>query len=561
VAGSRRVCFERRLTRILLLTWYCLLRRRRRIGRSSDNPMHYVPPQARAQERRPDVISVIEMPRFYSTLAVAPRFPRPLGAPRRAHFADALAAQLLILSSYQKLSGSQGNRHFRTVERSVGNPSSKTKSSNNHRSAHLRTQHRGPMSVHNPHSNQSTVSYFLPRQPIAINGFCRVTKYRPCRVCGKTDWCGYTTDGQTSICMRISNGSKGTSRNGGYIYHHGGLHLAASLRFNRKPARPQVDIAPIEIRNAVYQELIRTSPALKYYSQLIDGPDGLLSRGLREADTQDYGALPRTQKERATLARTLNKFVTVRFPEHAPRNSRAGVTGVPGFWQDESAIVQLWKPRDYNMPLLVIPYRDDQGRIQACQLRLHRNDISPGEKKYRWLACPFETRGTSSGTPIHFTFRRETLTPGQTVIITEGALKAQTLVSLRPKACVIATSGVSCSHAEIIAAARAYNALIAFDADYKMNPAVARQLARLIAAREQDTAVHRLPTSTRILCWQRYKGIDDAVLANMPLETMTILQWISTLDGRLLQEVLRVWEQMGFTPNPVPSKTDRTLAE
>ena len=110
--------------------------------------------------------------------------------------------------------------------------------------------------------------------------------------------------------------------------------------------------------------------------------------------------------------------------------------------------------------------------------------------------------------------------------------KLTILVSLRPKARVIATSGVSCSHAEIIEAARPYNALIAFDADYKTNPAVARQLARLIAAREQDIAAHNLKTTTRIVTWQRYKGIDDAVLANVPLETMTILQWISTLEGK-----------------------------
>jgi hypothetical protein len=126
------------------------------------------------------------------------------------------------------------------------------------------------------------------------------------------------------------------------------------------------------------------------------------------------------------------------------------------------------------------------------------------------------------------------LPPGKTIIITEGALKADVLVSLRPKARVIATSGVSCSHPEIIDAARNYNALIAFDADYKTNPAVARQLARLIAAREQDIAAHHLNTTTRIVTWQRYKGIDDAVLAHVPLETMSILQWTLTFEGRTL---------------------------
>ena len=404
------------------------------------------------------------------------------------------------------------------------------------------------MSVHILNTRQSIISNFPQQQRHTTNGFCRVTKHRRCRVCGKPDWCGYSTDEQTSICMRVSNGSTGTSRNGGNIYHHRRLFFVGSPRSNSKRATPPIEIAPINIRNAIYEELIRRSPAHKYFSQLIDGPHGLSSRGLGKSQLQIYGALPRTQKERSSLARILNKFVTDRFPENALRNFHAGVIGVPGFWQDESGIVQLWKNRDYNMPLLVIPYRDGNGLIQACQLRLHRNDIPAGEKKYRWLSSRLERNGTSSGTPIHFTFSTGTLPPGQTVIITEGALKAETVLSLRPKARVIATSGVSCSHAEIVEAARSYNALIAFDADYKTNPAVARQLARLIATREQDIAAHHLETNTRVVTWERYKGIDEALLANCTLEVMTILQWYSALEGRALAEVKRVWDVANYRP-------------
>ena len=326
------------------------------------------------------------------------------------------------------------------------------------------------MAVYIPSTNQGRIINFPQRQRVVRNGFCRVTNYRPCKVCKKPDWCGFTADEQTSICMRVSNGSKGKSRNGGNIFHHNRLFLVASPGIVRKQAPPPIEIAPIEVRNAVYQELIRRSPAVKYYFQLIDGPDGLLSRGLPESDAQNYGALPHTHKERAGLAHTLSKFLKERVPEYVCRSTHAAIIGVPGFWQDQVGLVQLWKPRDYNSPLLVIPYRDGQGRIQACQLRLHRNDIPPGEKKYRWLSSPHERNGTSSGTPIHLTFSTGTLPPGQTVIITEGALKAETLLSLRPKARVIATSGVSCSHAEMVEAARSYNALIAFDADTKRIP-------------------------------------------------------------------------------------------
>lgn len=121
-------------------------------------------------------------------------------------------------------------------------------------------------------------------------------------------------------------------------------------------------------------------------------------------------------------------------------------------------------------------------------------------------------------------------------------------MTLKPKARVIATSGVSSSHAEVIDATRPYNVLIAFDADYKTNPVVARQLARLITARERDIVIHQLSTSTKIVSWRTYKGIDDAVLANSPLETMTILEWFATLEGKILAEVKRAWNEANYHP-------------
>jgi len=96
-------------------------------------------------------------------------------------------------------------------------------------------------------------------------------------------------------------------------------------------------------------------------------------------------------------------------------------------------------------------------------------------------ALGYEFRNTD------ITFTPETLPAGETVVITEGALKAETLVSFRPKARVIATAGVSCSHDQIIEAARPYNVLTAFDADHRTNSALCRQLARLIVQRDKDS--------------------------------------------------------------------------
>ena len=347
--------------------------------------------------------------------------------------------------------------------------------------------------------------------------------------------------------MRESSGSRGVSRNGGHIHVHTEIpfvttHHPVTLSKTQSP------LAPLGIRAAVFQELIRISPAANYTDELVTGPGGLFSRGLLKTHALEYGALPPTKEQRATLAALLSNFVRTRFASYARLHSHAELAGIPGFWQEPSGAVHIWKARNYLMPILVIPYRNETGLIQACQMRLHQDDLAPDEKRYRWLASPSERRGTGSGTPIHFTFLPQTLAAGATIVITEGALKADTTLRFRPKAKLIATSGVSCSHNEIIEAARPYHALIAFDADHRTNPQVCRQLARLIAQRIEDTRAHQQSLTTKVLAWQGPKGIDEAVRANVKLSTLTILQWQATLHDRPLAEVTNFWGEIGFTP-------------
>lgn len=348
--------------------------------------------------------------------------------------------------------------------------------------------------------------------------------------------------------MWISTGSRGPSKNGGNIHVHTEIPTTPIIKQTATPALPSIPLSPLEIRHAVFQELIRISPASSYHVELISGPGGLYSRGLLAHHTKNYGALPPDQKERAQLASALRKFVFYNFPQYAKLHSRAGVVGIPGFWQEPSGMVHIWKPRNYRMPILVIPYKSSEGLIQACQIRLHQNDIPAGEKKYRWLASPLEPRGTSSGTPIHFTFLANDYPAGSTVVITEGALKAETLVRFIPKARVIATTGVSCSHSHIIESARPYNALIGFDADHRINPAVCRQLARLIFHRAEDSLKHDLSTTTKIVFWEGPKGIDEAAEKNIQFTSLTIPKWYATLRDQPLEEVRRFWTEIGFKP-------------
>lgn len=354
--------------------------------------------------------------------------------------------------------------------------------------------------------------------------------------------------------MRVSSGSRRTSKNGGYIHVH--THIApASVPRSPRPTL-SIPLAPLEIRDAVFRELIRISPASHFYAELVSGPGGLLSRGLLARQIANYGALPPTQKERADLAAALRSFVLTNFTDYATLFSRAGVVGIPGFWQEPSGMVHLWKPRSYEMPILVIPYHDAEGLIQACQIRLHGEDIPEDGKKYRWLASPQERYGTSSGTPIHFTFRPRNFPPGGTVLFTEGALKAEAFVRFKPRARVIATTGVSCSHSEMIIAGRPYNVLIGFDSDHRTNPAVCRQLARLIAHRCQDSIQHQLTNTTRIVTWEgpqgpasTPKGIDEAVQNNLRLTAISISNWYATLRDKPRNEVTQYWSEIGFSSN------------
>jgi hypothetical protein len=158
--------------------------------------------------------------------------------------------------------------------------------------------------------------------------------------------------------MRISAGSRGLSRNGGNIHVHPEIPFIAIRPTIMRPISQSVPPAPVEIRDAVFQELIRISPASHYMEELVASPGGLLSRGLLERHATSYGALPRTKQQRATLAGILNDYVRTNFPEHAESHSGAGIVGVPGFWQELSGMVHIWKPRNYLMPLPVIPYKE-----------------------------------------------------------------------------------------------------------------------------------------------------------------------------------------------------------
>src|SRR5262249_11339676 len=161
------------------------------------------------------------------------------------------------------------------------------------------------------------------------NVFCRVNRRRPCRICGKPDWCSFTRNGERiSICMRVSDGARKINRHGGAIFIHDDCREYRPIGVRVVADFPQSPIAPIEIRDFVYGRLIEISPATLYPGVLIAGEKGLLARGLSECHFGDYGVLPAGLRERARIARLLLQEIKDHF-------SIAGsLRGVPGFWED-----------------------------------------------------------------------------------------------------------------------------------------------------------------------------------------------------------------------------------
>jgi hypothetical protein len=218
--------------------------------------------------------------------------------------------------------------------------------------------------------------------------------------------------------------------------------------------------------------------------------------------------------------------------------------GAPGFWKDRRG-THLWKDRDYLAPSLLIPVCDEQGRIQACQMRLPFT--SKTGLRYLWLSSSTLPLGCGSGSPLHFKFRLVDLPPDAQIVIVEGALKADVLFSFRPDLFIVATPSVTANHGSLIRLTHGRQVLIAFDQDYCSNKAVCFHLASLIARRLRSEGTS---ATTRIALWdRRFKGIDDAVVHNVPISSISVPSWLGRLSPHFRQIVMTRLTELGAFPS------------
>lgn len=91
-------------------------------------------------------------------------------------------------------------------------------------------------------------------------------------------------------------------------------------------------------------------------------------RARKILEFENYGSLLRTVSDWRELAKIIRSAINCEFHDYV-RKQKSAVAGLPGFRLYRAGRVQLWTEKDYACPLMLIPYRDEDGFIQACQIR------------------------------------------------------------------------------------------------------------------------------------------------------------------------------------------------
>lgn len=363
------------------------------------------------------------------------------------------------------------------------------------------------------------------------NSYRRVSRTRPCHICEKPDWCSRTATETISFCARSTRNADRISRLGWGVYYHQGFGVdfdfdrSFNWSLKRKKILVSKALAPPAIRDKVYRKLIELSPASSN-DEIFNGRGGLSERGIQ--DYSQNGNLPRTVNERRVLVERLIESL-------AKEGEVQSFSGIPGFWRDAKGSLRLWSEQDSFDDLMLIPFVGSDGLIRAFQIRFMRY-LRNKSGRYVWLSSSKERSGCGPGAPLHHTDPHRGL--DKPVLVTEGALKAATAQRFLPDRYVVGNSGVATSHREIIETARGKPLEIAFDNDSFTNAHVARALAALIRLRYADQEAFAFNDDVRILTWDRsIKGIDDALLARLPIQQLTVREWLKYLNPACFEQV------------------------
>lgn len=330
----------------------------------------------------------------------------------------------------------------------------------------------------------------MAREPLR-----RASPRQPCPVCGARKWCGF--DDQRVVCMRVP--SDRPARNGGWV-HHLAQPPAALPRAPRLLGQRR---APAWVLDRAYRALLRV---------LVLRPEHraeLRRRGLDDGAIARHGyrSMPEPEAARKVAEAVLR------------RSGLRHLCGVPGFGVDHEGALTMQVRAGF-----LVPVRDLGGLLRGFQVRL--DNPEEGGPKYPWFSTPHLRRGASSGAPVHVA--RPGRLSSRVVWVTEGPLKAA-IAAERLGAVILGVPGVDCWRAEVVALVRQMDPPLvatAFDADWRTNEAVARQLEAMSAAL-RDAGFEVAPAE-----WppEAGKGLDDVLTGPLP-DTVTLRVRLAAVSG------------------------------
>ncbi len=256
------------------------------------------------------------------------------------------------------------------------------------------------------------------------------------------------------------------------------LKAPARRKISPPPQTIECPITDIDTRHETYTAL------LSKLSLASDHQKNLVSRGLTQEMIQQLGYKTTPIFGTSMIAKQLQA-------------EGFYLSGVPGFYHNADS---SWNfVREYRG--ILIPARTPDGKIQGLQIR--RDDVS--KRKFRWLSSIGKTDGTKAECWTHLAGP-----PQETVIITEGPMKADVIYSLTGQT-VLAVPGVNAlSHLkEVLKQLREQGTrhiMTAFDMDYLSNPNVQTGYESLIKM------LREFGISYGTYLWDpQYKGLDDYI--------------------------------------------------
>ncbi len=324
-----------------------------------------------------------------------------------------------------------------------------------------------------------------------------VSEQSSCAYCGKTDWCSVAADGGAAICRRTNTGVAETRQDkSGQDYFLYRLK-ARDITMQQAPKRPLYSLGDVTLRHGAYSALLdnlELSPA--HY-------ESLLRRGLSDADIHKngYRTLPKNNREKIA-AKALKAI---------GRN----LLGVPGFHAKNKSEISI-----AGRPGLLVPVRNQTGQIVAMKVRA---DTDEKGRRYTYLSSKSH-QGPGAPALVHFPLHTG---PVDTILITEGELKADVTTALFGQLCIsIPGVGTWRQALQAIEFLKPKRVIICFDMDHTTNSYVARALGLLSAH------LLKQPMQVQIALWDpKFKGIDDALVNAAPIQFLDEPELKAHVDG------------------------------